>query len=174
MKYFAREVAGKVAEIIKVKAGDDIAALYHPDVVSTLVEVGSSAKEGWVRDGDGFAAPAPVEISKDLLLGHARARRFALEVAGTTLGDMPLRTDRETRSALTEAATMIAGNPDWSTRWELPNGVRVTVDAVLLPQIIRAVGQWRADAFAIYDAVADQIEAGTISSFAEINAAFAS
>lgn len=173
MKHYARESNGKAVEIIRVRAGEDIADLYPPSLVATLVEVSASVKEGWVREAGGFVAPIPLAPSVEQLLAYARAKRYAREIAGTSLGELPLRTDRETRSALTEAAAAVTADPQWSTRWELPNGARVTVDAVLLQQIIMAVANWRAGAFAIFDEVANQIDLGEIGSFAEIDVAFA-
>lgn len=174
MQRYARLADGIVAEIIAVPDGADLADLYHRDLVATCRPCGPEVCQGWRFAGDNWVAPLSIEPTKQRLLDHARALRFAREIAGTALGDLPLRTDRETRSALNEAATMIAADPGWSTRWELPNGAWVTIDAALLPQVVRAVGNWRAAAFALQEVVASKIEAGTIKTFAEIDAAFAS
>lgn len=175
MQRFARIVDGVVAEPpFEAEDADDLARLFHPDIAAACIPCGPEVADGWIFTGGSFVMPVAAEISKERLLGYARACRFAMEVSGTTLGDMPLRTDRETRSALSEAAAMIADDPAWSTRWELPNGAWVTIDAALLPQVVRAVGNWRAAAFALQEVVASKIEAGTIKTFAEIDAAFAS
>ena len=116
---------------------------------------------------------APLTASAAELLAYAAAKRYEREIAGTTLNGLPIRTDRETRSALVEAKAAVGEDPAWTTDWKLSNGQWLTVNAALLTQIITAVAAHRKAWFAKEKQVAVAIDAGTITTPAEIDAAFA-
>lgn len=173
MKYFAREAAGKVAEIIKVKAGDDIADLYHPDFVATLVEVSSSVKEGWVRDGGGFVAPGPVETTKEQLAAYAATCRRRSEIGGMSFGGKAVATDAESQTKVLGARVAANADPAFTTPWFGDDGVPVLLDATAIVALSDAMLAHVQGGFVTRAALLDQIAAGTVTTFAEIDAAFA-
>lgn len=143
---------------------------------------------------DAAIADLPV-LRKGALRAHAAARRYALEVGGTTAAlpgtpprVIPVRTDRETRSALLEAWTAhelteairaeeiaqdgTATTPAWETEWALADGSWTTVDGPMIRLIVGVVSAWRSAAFGLQKQVVDAIEAGTITTTAAIDAIF--
>lgn len=169
-----------------------------PDVQLRFVDgavVDASGITNWFIDGDGLKHIAAGEGRQALvcridaplervggvwevrsvaseLIAYAKAVRYAAEVAGTTVSGAPIRTDRDTRSALLEAQAAIAMDAEWSTPWELSNGAIFIVDATTLPPIVAAVAAHRRAAFVAYDGVKNAIEAGSVTTREQIDAAF--
>jgi hypothetical protein len=147
---------------------DDLGQLHVEDALGRQ-PIGCAVDAQLVRTNGVWS----VRDAKEQLIAYARDRRWQCEVAGTAVGGVPVRTDRETRSALLEAQAAIALDPGWSTPWELANGATFLVNANTLPPIIAAVAAHRRSAFETYDTVKAAIEAGTITTRAAIDAAFA-
>lgn len=121
-------------------------------------------------DMDGYAA-ALAAVRAESLARYAADRRWRAENAGASFGDLPVRTDRDTRSALLEARAALDMDPEWSTPWALPDGRVLLVDASNLPGIIAAVAAHRRRAFETYALVKAGIDAGTITEPLEIDQA---
>jgi hypothetical protein len=144
--------------------------------VAVLHALGASSVEE-VRDDDGvltgyavapaislagYEAAAGLLLKADLL-AHAESLRNQREAAGTLLDGVPIRTDRETRSALTEALAATDIDPDFTTPWVLSNGSVLQVGAANIRPIIGAVAVHRRGAFAAFVAVKARIEAGQVA-----------
>lgn len=173
MKFYARVSDDKVAEIVKVKAGDDIADMFTAELVATMVEVASNVKEGWVREGDGFVEP-PVDVpSQERLLAYAADRRWRIEVGGIVIAGVPIATDDRSKIMIMGARVAAAANPDWETVWHGADGQTYPLNAAAMIAISNAVEAHVNATFATFAGVKVDIESAAIDSFAAIDAAFA-
>ncbi len=81
MQTFARIAGGTVAELIQIPAEADIAELFHPDLVATMVPVpdpGAVALgHGW--DGEDFTPPAPAPVPAVQAVTMRQARLALLD-----------------------------------------------------------------------------------------------
>jgi hypothetical protein len=74
MKIYARIDGGKVAEIIEPFADEEgnevpIASRFHPDIVTTLVDItGTDVEAGWSYADGVFAQPTPAALSREELI----------------------------------------------------------------------------------------------------------
>lgn len=150
-----------------------LADIRPPETVAACVPCGPEVEEGWTYDSATFAAPVAPAPTPEQMIAYAQRARDRREAAGTTVNGYPIRTDRETRSALIEAKIAAEMEPGWSTPWSLGNGQFLTIDAALLGLIIPAVAAHRRQAFVIYEQIAQAIGAGTITDIEDIDAAFA-
>lgn len=172
MKYYAREVAGKVAEIIELKAGDVLADLYHPELVAMLVEVSSSVKEGWVRDGDGFVVPVVAPPLAEHLIAYAAQRRYEVEIGGMDFEGTRVATDQNSQTKVLGARIAAVADPSFATPWFGEDGSSVALDAAALVALSNAMLAHVQGSFVTRETVNTQIAAGTITTLAEIDAAF--
>lgn len=142
----------------------------YADRVLTVPSEFSAAATAAMKKPGWDAPPDP----KVALLAYAAEKRWQVENAGTTFEGRPLRTDRETRSALTEAHVAASLDATFATPWQLRDGTTLVVSSKNLPAIIAAVARHRASAFVRFDAVKARIESGEIGTDAEVDAAFGS
>ena len=63
---YARVENGVVVELIEVPDGLAVNDMFHPDVVSSLVECDASVGIGWSFDGSSFAAPEPSDEDEEI------------------------------------------------------------------------------------------------------------
>ena len=82
-------------------------------------------------------APRPVDI-----LAVIAARRFTAEVAGITVAEVPVYTDRTTQNKLTAAAFRALRNPEYTVDWKCTNGSFITLNAEQITAIADAVGDY--------------------------------
>lgn len=133
---YARIAGGIVAEIIPTSA-TPIEERFHPDIVATLVAASAEVAEGWLWDGQAFAAPppppspapAPIRIIAPLAfrrrLGVRRAALTLAASAGLEAGDATLQVMLDDIAA---AKVIDLDEP------ELVAGVRLLVARSLLSQ----------------------------------------
>lgn len=157
---------------------------------------GNMAGNFWrVENGDGeelmtFAAPldvtteaAALALYEDMLtpeeedpaaqlIAYAAVRRWEREVAGIEVGGMTVHTDDRSKTLIMGARQAADADPAFITQFKVAAGF-VTLDAAAITVISDAVLAHVADCFAREAAVAAAIEAGTIATAAEIDAAFA-
>ena len=132
--------------------------------------------ERWDVDwNSGSITQAPTSQAE--LLAYADQCRTAYRDSGTTatLGGVaiPVRTDRMTKNDVVAAVQTSERVVGWSTPWKLANGTYVTIDGAAIVVIADAIdAHWR-DAYAKEATAAAGINGGTITTKAEIDAAFA-
>ncbi len=174
MQRFARIAGHVVAEIIELPDGTEPSAAFHSTLVGALVPAADDVVAGWRLTGGVLVPPpAPAPPTADQLRSHAAARRWQRLEEGISVAGMPVRTDERTRTEISLARTDAADDPAWSTSWKLGTGAFVTIGAAQIEAIAAAVSAHVRDCFAREAAVAAAIAAGTVTTYSEVEAAFA-
>ncbi len=124
------------------------------------------------RSGETWVAVGAAEAARRELVAYAERKKWAKKVGGIVVGGLPVRTDDATRTEIGLARSDAALDPAWSTEWKLGNGTYVTLDGATINAIAAAVSAHVRACFATGADVAAEIAAGTITSTAEIDAAF--
>ena len=166
----ARIAAGLIVEIIDLPANAILEECFHPDLVAEIEHVPDEALAGWVRSGDGWAAPSSPPID---LVAYAAERRWQNEGAGIAVSGVPVATDDRSKLMITGARVAALADPDWSTIWHGADGNTYPVDAAAMIVISNAVQAHVNASFAAFATVRAAIAAGNITTTAEIDAAFA-
>ncbi|HEV2501593.1 MAG TPA: DUF4376 domain-containing protein [Mesorhizobium sp.] len=107
---------------------------------------------------------------KAQLVAYAADKRWQIETGGITVGGARLDTSRESQSMITGAYAFSQANPAASISYKAASGW-VVMDAATLAAIATAVGTHVQACFATEAAVAAAIEAGTIKTKAQVDAA---
>lgn len=165
-------VNGVVDNVILVK---DPGSFPLPEGIA-LVE-SSLAQIGWSwSEAEGFQPPQPGPepgLSQAELVAYAADLRWRLEVGGIVVGGVPVATDDRAKMMIVGARVAAMADPQWSTVWHGADGNTYPVDAAAMIAISDEVQAHVNTGFATFAAVKADIEAGTITTTAEINAAFA-
>lgn len=114
----------------------------------------------------------PVPL-KDRLTAYAADTRWRKETGGITVAGVPVATDDRSKQMIIGARVAADADADWTTQWVGAGGVVYPVDATAIVAISNAVQAHVNACFATFAGVKAEIEAGTIISAAEIDAAFA-
>ncbi|MBX9873344.1 MAG: DUF4376 domain-containing protein [Beijerinckiaceae bacterium] len=124
--------------------------------------------------------PIPVEVEPEEpepepvdLVAYAADRRWQNEVGGIVVADVPVATDDRSKLMITGARVAAMADPGWSTVWHGADGNTYPVDVAAMVLISDAVQAHVNAGFATFATVKAAIEAGTITTTAEIDAAFA-
>ena len=83
-------------------------------------------------------APPSLDVLKGMKRAEIAAARYAAEVAGTTLGGISVRTDRESQSMITGAALKAMQDASYACKWKGLDGW-VTLDAAAILAVADAV-----------------------------------
>lgn len=158
---------GKAHEVWSGIAKADVRPM-HPDMLAQVVEV----ETGTVNYGDAFADGVFTPQSVDLY-AYAAARRWAKEIGGITFSGMPIPTDQRTQNILTAAFAAATADPAYTIpQWKLAAGVYAPLSNGQILAIAEAVRDHVQACFTKNQEVDDAIAAETISTPAEIDAAF--
>lgn len=113
------------------------------------------------------------EQIKASLAAYAAQKRYEKEIGGTIWNGWPVHTDRESQSKIiAERLAIEAGERDDPDYWKFADGVFRAVSNDDFISLSSAVRDHVRSCFAIEGAVLAAIEAGTITSETEIDAAF--
>lgn len=137
----------------------------------------AAAEIGWRLDEhDALAPPPPVAepAQVEQLVAYAADRRWQTEQAGTIWNDWPIHTDDRSQGKYLSELQAIGLNVRVDgDAWKFADGVFRPVSNADFPQLAIAAREHVRQAFGIEGRVMAEIEAGTITSFDEIDAAFA-
>lgn len=173
MQHFARIANGVVAEIIMLPDGEDLATHHHASIVATCCPCGPEVAQGWLLDGDDLVAPPAPTLSEAQLTAYAADKRWRREVGGILVGTVPVATDDRSKTMVLGARVAAAANPAWETVWHGADGQTYPLNAAAMIAISDAVEAHVNATFATFAIVKAAIEAGEITTTAEIDAAFA-
>lgn len=127
---------------------------------------------GWRRVDGALTAPVPPVIEVDLV-AYAADKRWQIETGGIAIGGVPVATDDRSKLMIMGARVAAAANEDWETVWHGSDGETYPLNAAQMIAISDAVEAHVNATFATFAGVKADIEAGEITSAAEIDAAFA-
>jgi hypothetical protein len=125
----------------------------------------------WLFNGTLFVQPAPGEYSKAQLATYAGDVRWQAEVTGSS-GGIAYRTDRVSRALLNTTLTYLRANTGTSVEWKALDGTFTTLDAAGMEAFNNDVNIHVEQCYAAEKTCKADIEAGTITTLAQIDAVF--
>ncbi|WP_185756003.1 DUF4376 domain-containing protein [Brucella anthropi] len=115
--------------------------------------------------------PPPPNVD---LASYAAQKRWETEVGGTVWNGWPVLTDRDSQNKITsEAVAIEKGERLDGDPWKFADGEFRPLTNAQMDSLAAAVRLYIRDSFAIEARVVAEIEAGTISTVEQIDAAFA-
>lgn len=127
----------------------------------------------WEADGGVIHPYAPPPPTKQELSGYAAQKRYEKEIGGTIWNGWPVHTDRESQSKIiAERLAIEAGERTDPDGWKFADGVFRMVSNADFMDLASDVRQHVRDCFALEAAILAQIDAGTITEYGQIDAAF--
>lgn len=126
-------------------------------------------------DGDKIVVSvAYAPPTQDELVAYASNARYAKEIGGIVVADVPVATDDRSKQMILGARVAADVDPDFATLWVGADGIIYPITAAAMIMISNAVLAHVAACFATFTTVKAQIDVGTITTAAQIDAAFGS
>ena len=110
--------------------------------------------------------------TNDSLTAYAAHRRWQKETAGIAFNGIPVATDDRSKQMILGARVAADADSNFTTSWVGTDGSIYPLNAATVIAISNAVLAHVSACFAIYAAVKTAIDAGTTTTFDEIDAAF--
>ena len=173
MTKYARIADGEVVEIVALDDDIEPTDVYHRDVAWTFVRATQEAQQGWLYSGGAFSPPPVPIVTKAMLKEQAANRRWQKEVGGIVFNDVPVATDDRSKQMILGARLAAIADPDWATKWVGSDGAVYPVNAGAIIAISDAVQAHVNQCFLTYAEIKELIDAETITTTSEIDAAFA-
>jgi len=140
----------------------------HPSIVIT--EGTPALVEGvWTQVWEVTDAPAP---SKTELAAYAASKRWEKEIGGIVVAGAAIDTSRESQSMIGNAYSYSQAHPSEVIKFKAASGW-ISIDAATVVAIAASVGAHVQACFAIEESVAAEIEAGTITTYGQVDEVFA-
>ncbi|SDA12845.1 protein of unknown function [Methylobacterium sp. UNC378MF] len=114
-----------------------------------------------------IAAYTGVDLAAYIANAHA-----ALRDGGVTIGGMRIKTDAESRGLIDGAYALSQAQPDKSIDFKAASGW-VAIDSQTMQTVAIAVGQWVQACYSAYRKLDEGRVAGTVTTTAQVDAAFA-
>lgn len=175
-QHFARIVDGIVAEIW-VSPSPDVtpAEAFHPDFPGIWMACAIDVEPGFVLDGGGALVPPPVvSLSKAELEDYLADRRWQAEQGGAFWRGWPIHTDDRSQGKYLSELQAIALNVRVDNDpWKFADGEFRPVSNADFPELAIAARDHVRNMFGIEALVLAEIEAGTVTTRQQIDAAFA-
>lgn len=148
----------------------DVIFLYDPRPEIAALEIPDDVFPGFVPDGAGGWAPPPLPPPSTAdLRAHAAVRRFAVETGGIVVGSATIDTSRDSQSMIAGALAYVQASGAATVEFKAASGW-VTLSAEQVRTIALAVAAHVQRCFAAERAADEAIDAGTVSTFTEIDA----
>jgi len=151
------------------------AEVFHPDILLAIVLAPEEVDIGWdFAEGEFSPPPQPMGPSKADLLAYAADLRWLVEQGGAIWNGWPIHTDDRSQGKYLSELQAIALNVRVDgDRWKFADGVFRPVSNADFPQLAIAAREHVRQAFGIEGVAMALIDDGTITTRAEIDAAFA-
>lgn len=130
------------------------------------------AEGGTIEDHVAELNAPPAPPSKEQLLAHLAAHRWAVETVGIQLNGMTVATDDRSKTMIMGARVAAMANPDHVVNWKMPDGSWAPLDAATITAVSDAVLDHVNRCFARESDVAELITAGDITGYEGVVAAF--
>ncbi|SCM73337.1 conserved hypothetical protein [uncultured Pleomorphomonas sp.] len=144
---------------------DDILATYPEGVVEVPLRPTDGTYE-W--SGTDWVAVASAPTTAELV-SYAAAKRYAVETGGVTVAGASIDTGRESQAMITGAYAYAHANPEANVSFKATSGW-VILTAAEVTAIATAVAAHVQACFTAEKAIDDAIDAGTVTTTAEIDA----
>lgn len=177
MSLAARIFDNVVVEVVELPDGIAIEDAFHPDL--GFVDCPADTEIGMRFEDEEFLPalpPDPPSVAevKAALRAYAADRRWQVEQGGTVWNGWPIHTDDRSQGKYLSELQAIALNVRVDNDpWKFADGEFRPVGNADFPQLAIAAREHVRTAFGIEDFVLTKIEAGAITTRAEIDAAFA-
>lgn len=169
--YAQVEENGVVSRV--VSAGGLPIAEIAPDMAAP-VECGPEVMPGWLYDGDEFVQPTqPLPTPEQLtaaLIAYAADKRWQVETGGVIVGGVPVMTDDRSKVMILGSRVQADHDPSFTVEWKAADGTFTRLAAPQIIAISDAVLAHIGASFAAEAEVVGAIEAGTITTEAEVDA----
>ncbi|MEE9481866.1 DUF4376 domain-containing protein [Methylobacterium ajmalii] len=113
------------------------------------------------------AGPTP-----DALLAHAKQRRWERENGGAQLGDDLIASDDRAKLLIMGARLRADADPSTTEDWDMPDGTTRILTAPEIVALSDAIGAHISNVFKVFSGVKAKIQAGQITTFEQVDAAF--
>lgn len=156
-------------------------AVLNGNVAENIVKASAehAASQGWIAIPDDFGVgdafvgniwrkPDPTKAE---LIALAADARWSKETGGIEIQGIPVDTTRDSQAMINGASNLVSAEPSSIIKFKA-KGEFVELDAAAMTAIAVAVGQHVQAVFATEAQVLTDIEAGTITTRAQIDAAF--
>jgi hypothetical protein len=110
-------------------------------------------------------------IDQAALKSYAAAVRYRKETSSTTIGGITLLTDRESQTMIIGAVVAAMRDPSFVVRWKAADGSFIVLDAPTIIMIGTAMSAFIEACFSAEAHVAEQIDAGAITTIEQVDAA---
>jgi hypothetical protein len=162
-------------EVIGYTESGMIRAMLDNDVRETLVpdDMGNSHRQmiaKWEAEGNTIPPYVPSAID---LNAYTATKRWEREVGGIVVGGLDVATDDRSKIMISGARMKADKDPAFTAQWKCPDGSFITLDAATIIHASDAVLDHVNDCFSIEADVLAAIGDGSISTTAEVDAAFA-
>ncbi|GAU80563.1 DUF4376 domain-containing protein [Bosea sp. BIWAKO-01] len=114
----------------------------------------------------------PLVLAPVNLIAYAAELRWLVEIGGIAVAGVPVATDDHSKIMIMDARVAAAADPDWTTVRHGADGNTYPVNATAMALISDGVQAHASATFQTFARVKAAIEAGTISTAAEVDAAF--
>jgi hypothetical protein len=173
MRDYARIENDIVVELLTLDDAADITTMFHPDLVWMEV-TGTGAQLGWVVSGSTVVPPgAPPPPPKDELAAYSAMRRGGKASGGVTIAGLLFYSDPTARNTLANAYDYSVANPGYITNWKLLDGTFAALNESQLQHAWQEMGTFVQDCFTCESDNLADINAGTMTTLAEIDASYA-
>lgn len=147
--------------------------LLLPDMIQVPNDPYNSAwldYQAWVAAGGVTEPFAPPVVD---LVAYAKDASWQKEVGGITFAGIRIATDDRSKLMITGARVAAMSDPNWTTRWDAADDTTHEINAPTMIAISEAVSAHVNECFAIRATVKASIADGSITTTAQIDAAFA-
>ena len=105
------------------------------------------------------------------LLDHVALRRWEKEVGGIEINGLTVATDDRSKVMISGARVAAQNDPNFTTQWKAAGGTFATINAAAVIAISDAMLARVSNCFAIEAQVLAAIEAGTITTYKQVDTA---
>jgi hypothetical protein len=151
---------------------DDPADYAPPSGFSLVADADAYAIGGSISGGAYTPPAAPPSPPVDLT-AYAMATRWKKETGGIVVAGVPIATDDRAKLMIVGARVAADADANWSTVWQGDDGNAYPLNAAQMVAVSNAVQAHVAHCFAIFASVKTSIDNGSITTTAQIDAAFA-
>jgi hypothetical protein len=150
--------------------GEGIEIVQYDGPMGDLERLGDEPPAGML-DGRPYRRP-PLQLGPAGLIAYAADARWRREVGGILVGGVSVATDDRSKTMVLGARVAATANAAWETVWHGADGQIYPLNAAAMIAISDAVEAHVNGTFATFAIVKAEIEAGEITTLAEIDAAF--